>query len=92
MSNKITKLHNIIYFLYAANCGHPLQYLFESNSVIVTGYDMISDWPIMEGANVSFSCSPDFVFNGPRASTCMENGLWIPNPRDVNCRRKGTIV
>ena len=82
--------------LYAANCGHPLQHLFvnepNSESVIVEGYDIMSAWPIVEGTNVSFSCSPDFALSGPHASTCMENGLWIPNPRDVNCRRKGTTM
>ena len=91
MSNEVelytTKL--LILMLYAANCGHPQQHLFEPNSVSVEGYDMMLDWPIMEGANVSFSCSPDFVLNGPHTSTCMENGLWIPNPSDVDCRHKG---
>ena len=48
---------------------------------------MIADYydPALEGTNVTFSCPPGFVVLGPTTSTCMENGEWEPDPRQVKC-------
>ena len=53
-----------------------------SDSVSVSGYSH----PAMEGANVNFTCSPQHVLIGPHSATCMENGEWEPDPREVECK------
>ena len=41
--------------------------------------------PAVEGESITFTCFPSLVLNGPNSSTCMENGEWEPDPREVNC-------
>ena len=50
------------------------------------------DIPVMEGFNVTFSCYSEFKLSGPNLSTCMRNGEWEPDPRDVQCRQKGVSL
>ena len=40
----------------------------------------------LEGTNITFTCSPGLVLTGPNTSTCMGNGEWEPNPREVECK------
>jgi hypothetical protein len=40
----------------------------------------------LEGDSVSFTCSSGLVLTGPNSSTCMENGEWEPDPREVACK------
>jgi hypothetical protein len=62
-------------------CGHPFQGI-DSNSVIIEGY---MD-PALEGTVVSFDCPPQQVLIGPNTTTCMRNGEWEPDPREVECK------
>ena len=40
---------------------------------------------VLVDTNATFSCPPGLVFSGPMKSTCMENGEWEPDPREVDC-------
>ena len=41
--------------------------------------------PALEGAVLSFDCPPQYVLVGPTTTTCMGNGEWEPDPREVKC-------
>ena len=42
--------------------------------------------PALEGTSVTLECtSPNLVHMGPNITTCMGNGEWEPDPRDVKC-------
>ena len=43
--------------------------------------------PALEGHVITFSCLPGQTLNGSNynQSTCMGNGKWEPDPRDVEC-------
>ena len=63
-------------------CGHPLQNAtFLDDILMITGYVE----PAMEGATVTFECPPQYVITGPNTTTCMGNGEWEPDPREVEC-------
>ena len=66
-------------------CGHPFQDI-DNDSVIIEGY---TD-PSFEGAVLFFDCPPHYVLFGHNTTTCMGNGEWEPDPRDVEC--KGIIL
>ena len=53
----------------------------EEDSTIKTDY--IS--PALEGDTVNFTCPSGFEFTGPNFSTCLENGLWLPDPIVIQC-------
>lgn len=74
--------------LFIANCGHPP---VQHDALRVTG-DIQDMMPVMEGFNVSFSCHSEFKLSGHISSTCMRNGEWKPDPREVECRHKGIII
>ena len=42
--------------------------------------------PALEGVTVNFTCAPGRILTGPNSTTCTENGLWDPDPRDTQCR------
>ena len=41
--------------------------------------------PALEGQNITFTCASNQILIGPNTSTCMENGEWEPDPREVAC-------
>jgi hypothetical protein len=41
--------------------------------------------PALEGQIVIFACPPGQILNGSTSSTCIENGEWEPDPREVEC-------
>ena len=41
--------------------------------------------PALEGQNITFTCPPRQILNGSNSSTCMMNGEWEPDPREVEC-------
>ena len=41
--------------------------------------------PALEGQNITFTCAPGQTLSGSNSSTCMGNGKWEPDPRDVEC-------
>ena len=49
--------------------------------VLVTEYND----PALEGAGVTFGCSPGLILVGSNISTCMENGKWSPEPGNISC-------
>ena len=42
--------------------------------------------PASEGAVLSFDCPPQHILIGPSTTTCMGNGEWEPDPREVECK------
>ena len=64
-------------------CDHPLNDRVSNGSIILMDYF----GPAMEGTTVTFQCQcPELVLTGPNTSTCMENGEWEPDPREVECK------
>ena len=39
----------------------------------------------LEGQNITFACPTGQTLNGSNSSTCMGNGEWAPDPREVEC-------
>lgn len=46
---------------------------------------LLDNEPAVIETNATFSCLPGQTFSGPYRSTCMENGLWEPDPQEVKC-------
>ena len=65
-------------------CGHPFQDRTSSDndSIIVIG---CTD-PAMQGTTLSFVCPSYYVLVGPNTTTCIGNGEWEPDPKEVECR------
>ena len=64
---------------YVGKCDDPLMLIH--SDVIVMGYED----PSLEGENVTFTCPTGAILTGPNSSTCVENGEWEPDPREVEC-------
>ena len=71
--------------LFVANCGN-LAAKVKNQSTLTIEYD----YPALdvEGVSVTFACSPGLILSGPNTSTCMGNGEWEPDPRNVECKSK----
>ena len=67
-----------------AKCGYPAKSDFEDSSVRITDYQP----PMLEGSNLTLSCCSGLELVGSNTTTCMGNGEWEPDPRQVEC--KGT--
>ena len=61
-------------------CGNPANLIDPSVTVID-----FSD-PAIAGSNVSFSCDPGYVLYGPNTVTCIDDGQWEPDPRNLTCK------
>ena len=68
----------------SSNCENPEAQLKLEHSVEVIGY--LSETAAVMGSNISFGCPPGLVLTGPNSSTCLGNGEWEPDPRDVRCK------
>ena len=68
-------------FIHIVKCVHPLLLPTIDDSLRV----FLDSDPALVGTNATFSCLPEQEFSGPRYSTCMENGEWKPDPREVDC-------
>ena len=53
----------------------------ELTNALVVGYD----YPALQGQNITFTCPPDQMHSGSNSSSCMRNGKWEPDPREVDC-------
>ena len=53
----------------------------ELTNALAMGYDD----PALEGQTIMFICPHGQILNGPNSSTCMGNGEWEPDPREVKC-------
>ena len=54
--------------------------VFDQSSVEYSG----NTNPSLEGSTVNFTCPPRFALVGPNMSTCMGNGEWEPDPRELS--------
>ena len=85
-----SKLHKIIIFYFgsgarqdvilAGKCGDPMEL---TNALAVDYVD-----PALGGRTVMFICPRGQILNGSNSSTCMGNGEWEPDPREVACTGK----
>ena len=50
-----------------------------------------TDPPVKE-TNATLNCLPGLVLRGPYISTCMGNGEWEPDPREVECLGKVSCI
>ena len=66
-----------------AQCISLLHLLSEENkSLVIANYS----YPAIEGTIAVFSCSSSgYMLTGPSTVTCMGNGEWVPDPREVQC-------
>ena len=72
--------HNI------GKCSDPLT--LANDGVIVDGYED----PALEGKNITFNCPSGLMMIGPNSVTCMGNGEWKPDPREVKCAGEPVTV
>ena len=70
---------------YTVKCENVLHQLGQAHDNIrVIGY---SD-PAIEGTTIMLECSsPNLVHMGPNTTTCIGNGEWEPDPREMQCIR-----
>ena len=82
----LVNTHNLIKLNFVANCGNLAAKVKNQSTLTIEYYD----YPALdvEGASVTFACPPGLMLSGPNASTCMGNGEWEPDPRDVECKSK----
>ena len=73
-----------------ANCGYLMLQEMNSNTsesvIIIGGGYTQQDWPVSEGTNATLSCPPRLTLSGPNITTCMGNGEWVPDLREVECK------
>ena len=72
------------YIFCLVKCIHPHNLPMIDDSLIIY---LDFDPPVMD-TNATFSCLSGLVLRGPYMSTCMENGEWEPDPREVECLGK----
>ena len=80
----MAKFNNFDYSLDTTTCSYPISAISgaANDSMTVIGYVE----PAMEGATVAFKCPTQYVLIGPNTTTCMGNGEWEPDPREVECK------
>ena len=67
-------------------CEHPLLNQSVGSSLYILDYSE----PAVVGTTVSFNCSePGEVLTDPNTATCMEDGLWVPDPNQLQISCKG---
>ena len=70
----------MLYSIHAVKCAPPLHLVNEE--LVIANYR----YPAIEGTIAMFSCSSSgYVLAGPWTATCMGNGEWVPDPRQVQC-------
>ena len=81
--NYSLKAINFEFFPYLVTCGHPFQ-----NKTSVDDYITINGYmdPALEGAVLTFVCPLGHTLIGPNSTTCMGNGEWKSDPREVECK------
>ena len=72
-------------FVTLAKCRHPTEQV--DDAVRVIGFTE----PAVRGTNVTLTCPPGLVLTGPDNLTCMGNGEWEPDPKDVECNSENMI-
>ena len=70
-------------------CDHPLEEgINSSSSVEVIGFTN----PALEGTSIMLHCHIRLTLIGPESSTCMGNGEWEPDPKEVECIGIGIVL
>ena len=70
----------------SVNCENPSAQL--DDSIMVVGYSASGT---ARGTNITFSCPHEqLVLTGPDSSTCIGNGEWEPDLREVECKGEST--
>ena len=41
--------------------------------------------PALSGDRITFQCSSGLILVGPSSSTCIDDGQWVPDPRELKC-------
>ena len=80
-----TLLTNYDYSLDTPICSYPFSGTDIGSAILVIGY---LD-PATEGATITFQCPREYTLIGSNTTTCMGDGEWEPDPREVECR--GTL-
>ena len=79
-------LISLLVIIIIVTCSHPFRdrasVYNDSMMIGIIGYID----PAAEGATLSFVCPPQYVLNGSNTATCMGNGEWEPDPREVECK------
>ena len=78
-------LSSLIYAVFSTAKSVYLSLEDESGQLRVSGYES----PMLEGSIITLHCNLGYVLIGSITSTCMKNGKWEPDPREVQCL--GTI-
>ena len=65
--------------MHAGECDDPSKLI--PSDVIVIGYED----PVLEGENITFTCPTESALSGPNLTTCMGNGKWDTDLREVKC-------
>ena len=60
-----------------ADCGDP--------SPPLNGFVMAYD-STLEDSQIVFQCNPGFTPSRQMMSVCMADGIWTPNPAELECR------
>ena len=55
---------------------------------MILGYTV----PGVVGTNITLSCPPEMILNGPDSSTCTEEGMWEPKPSEAECKGEYYII
>ena len=66
--------------IHAVKCDYPIHL---HDNLVITSTD---NQPALLGTNLTLSCPTKLVLVGPNISTCMENGEWEPDPKEVKCK------
>ena len=60
--------------------------LFNKTNTASSDFTITMDYIATEGTTVTFGCPAYYVLVGPNTTTCMGNGKWEPDPREVECK------
>ena len=71
------KLILLMMLFHTGKCSTPM----DLTNALTMGYNN----PALEGQIITFTCPPGQILNGSNTSTCMGNGEWEPDPREVEC-------
>ena len=70
----------IYIYIHAGQCSNPIAQINVTTKVRVMGYED----PAFEGNRVTFTCLSGLILDGSNLSTCMGNGEWEPDSREVH--------
>ena len=74
------KLLLLILLIATVTCDYP-EINDHIDSIRVSG----SSNPALEGTSIKFHCPPGQELTGSESTTCMANGEWKPDPRNITC-------